>query len=118
MKYIDALWANAKALAADDRQLTNLRRAEISWRIWKADTLHGEFSLLKKRTQSNRQLLSDIWELGLTQHGFDHLYVTAEESDSLKIYNLTPRYWTRRMLGGSAMEAKNFPQLVWRWLFD
>ena len=118
LKYIDGLWADAKALAAEDFQLTNLRRAELSWRIWKADTLKGEFSLLKKRTQSNRQLLSDIWTLGLTQHGFDHLYVTAEESDRLHIYNLIPRYWTRRMLGGSAMEAKNFPQLVWRWLFD
>ena len=118
MKYIDELWANAKGLAKEDWQLTNLRRAEISWRIWKADTLKGEFSLFTKRTVANRQLLADIWELGLTTHGFDHLYVTVEESDRLHIYNLTPRYWTRRMLGGSALEAKNFPRMVWRWWFD
>ena len=118
LKYIDGLWASAKALAAKDWQLTNVRRAEVSYRIWKADTFRGEFSLFSKRRANNRQLLNDVWELGLTQHGFDHMYVTVEESERLHIYNLTPRYWTWRMLGNSAREAKNFPQLVWRWIFD
>jgi len=131
LKYIDELWANAKALAKEDWQLTNLRRAEVSWRVWKADSLRGEFSLFKKRTANNRQLLSDIWELGLTTHGFDHIYVTVEESERLHIYNLTPRYWTGRMLGYNTIggidndgndrgpgKAKNFPQLVWGWIFD
>jgi hypothetical protein len=129
-KYIDALWAQAKALAKEDWQLVNVRRAEISYRIWKADTLKDEFSFFAKRAQNNRQLLADIWELGLTTHGFHHKYITVEQSDALKIYNLTPRYWTGRMLGYTTIggidgdgndrgpaRAKNFPQLVWGWIF-
>jgi len=119
LKYVDALWENAKALTKEDWQLTNVRRAEISYRIWKADTFKDEFSLFGKRTQNNRQLLEDIWELGLTTHGFDHIYVTVEESERLGIYRLTPRYWTWRMLGYRTREkANNFPQLLWGWIFD
>jgi hypothetical protein len=130
LKYIDALWKNAKALAREGWQLENLRRAEISWRVWKADTLRGEFSVFEKRAQNNRRLLSDIWELGLTQHGFHHKYITAEQSDALRIHNLTPRYWTGRMLGYTTVggvdgdgndrgpaRAKNFLQLLWGWIF-
>jgi len=118
VKYVDALWEHAKALAKEEWQLTNVRRAEISYRIWKADTFRGEFSLFAKRTRNNRQLLADLWALGLTQHGFDHLYVTPEESERLGVYRLTPRYWTWRMLGYTTKEkAESFPQMVWGWLF-
>jgi len=118
VKYVDALWKNAKALAKEYWQLTNVKRAEISYRIWKADTLKGEFSLFARRAKNNRQLLADIWELGLTQHGFDHVYATVEESERLSIYYLTPRYWCWRQLGYTTKEkAKNFPQLIWGWIF-
>jgi len=117
VKYVDALWENAKALAEEGWQLENVRRAEVSYRVWKADTLKGEF--LTKHAQSNRQLLADIWELGVTQHNEANEadYITVEDSERLGIYNLMPRYWSWRQLGRSTKEAKNFPQMLWLWLF-
>jgi len=130
VKYVDSLWEDAKALASEDWQLLNIRRAEISYRIWKSDTLRGEFKFFGKRAQNNRQLLADIWELGLTAHGFNHSYVTVEQAERLKITNLTPRYWSGRQLGYSTIggtdndgndrgpgKANNFPQLLWGWIF-
>jgi len=131
VKYVDDLWANAKALAKEDWQLCNIRRAEVSYRIWKSDTLRGEFSFFNtKRGENNRQLLADIWELGLTKHGFSHSYITVEQSERLKIYRLMPRYWSGRQLGYSVIggtdnegndrgpgRAKSFAQLVWGWWF-
>jgi len=117
IKYCDDLWENAKALAKEDWQLANVRRAEVSYRVWKADRLKGEF--LTNHAQSSRQLLADIWELGVTQHNEDYEadYITIEDSERLGIYYLMPRYWSWRQLGRSTKEAKNFPQMLWRWLF-
>jgi hypothetical protein len=118
LEYVDELWENALALAnaqssgGEDWQLANLRRAQLTHRVWKADTMKGEFAGLfsSKRTANNRQLLEDIWELDVTILGFDHKFVTVEESERLKIYRLMPH--------GTRDKAKNFPQLLWGWIMD
>jgi len=133
LEYVDALWENALALGGEGWQLANLRRAQLTHRVWKADTMKGEFRGLfsSGRIASNKQLLEDIWELDVTILGFDHKFVTVEQSERLKIYRLMPRYWSGRQLGYDVIggidsagkdrgqgRAKNFAQLVWGWIMD
>ncbi|MCL2513978.1 MAG: hypothetical protein FWF08_08750, partial [Oscillospiraceae bacterium] len=116
--YVDGLWAKAKELTEDERQLVNVRRDEISYRVWKTDTLKSLFGMFSFDGNNNKQLLRDIWELNVANHGFDHSYVTVEESERLGIYNFTPRYWTWRMLGYATRDrANNFLELLWGWIF-
>jgi len=121
VKYITGLWENALALAKEGPQRTNLRRAALSYQVWKADAMRGEFSLLSpKRIQSNKQLLSDLWELEVPQHCMgieDGRFITVEESEQLKLYRLIPRYWCWRQLGQSTKEAENFWQALRLWIF-
>ncbi|MCL2514171.1 MAG: hypothetical protein FWF08_09725, partial [Oscillospiraceae bacterium] len=132
LKYVDGLWENALALCNDDWQMANLRRAQLMHRVWKADKMKGEFSGLfsSRRMENNRQLLKDIWELDVIVLGFDHKFVTVEQSERLKIYRLTPRYWSGRQLGYDIIggpdnngvdrgpgKANNFIQLLWGWIF-
>jgi len=108
IKYVDALWANAKALTAaagQEAQLENLKRAEISWRIWKSDNLRGEFALPfnlpGRRWESNKKLYADMRELGVIQHDQGSDYVKPEAFDELMLYILTPKYWSWRQIGRS-----------------
>ena len=117
----DVDYCLANRINAGAGVVVNLRRAQLTHRVWKADTMKGEFSGLfsSGRIANNRQLLEDIWELDVTILGFDHKFVTVEESERLKIYRLMPRYWSWRQLGyGTKEKAQTFPQLLWGWIFD
>ena len=102
MKYIDKLWEAAKALSAGQpQQLLNLRRAELSWRIWKSENFRGEFwplNLRESRMQCNAALFYDILEL-MDQQSEGGLYVSREDFDNLSLKLLWPRMWTWRQLG-------------------
>ncbi|MCL2513561.1 MAG: DUF4838 domain-containing protein [Oscillospiraceae bacterium] len=100
LKYCDALWENAKNLASG-QQLVNIRRAEISYRIWKSENFRNEFWILKtgSRVEANKSLFEDIWELGLIEHDEGSLYLGADDFYELQLYLLTPRYWSWRQLG-------------------
>ena len=122
LKYIDKLWEKAKALtgaARQEQQLLNMRRAELSWRIWKSDNFRGEFWPLRMRMRSNRELFGDIWALGIQQHseaGYpdDPGYVKPEDFQALRLDLLTPRYWAWRQLGrDNEGKIHNVWQMLW-----
>jgi len=106
VSYCNALWDNARAKASGS-ELMHLRRAEISYRVWKADNFRGEFTwrrFFTQRVESNKQLLADIWDTGLIQHNANPYidYITIEEADQLGwgiIYLLRPSTWSWRQLG-------------------
>ena len=104
-KYIDALWAKAKertGAAGQEAQLTNIRRAEVSWRVWKADNFRGEFRVFRipgTRMKSNAQLFEDIWALGVTQHDEGCGYVSLDDFNELGLKVLGPKYWSWRQIG-------------------
>jgi len=102
VKYIDKLWEAAKALSAGQpQQLLNLRRAELSWRIWKSENFRGEFWPLnpfEQRMPSNAELFYDILEL-MDQQSEGAVYVSREDFDNLTLKLLWPRMWTWRQLG-------------------
>ena len=129
IKYIDALWARAKEQASG-AQLMNIRRAEISFRIWKADNFRSEFWPLNfppSRTVSGKRLFEDILECDVTMHDQSTYYFGSprdvwpaghpkagqQKFDKqlfydLKLYILWPRYWSSRQFGGDAdMEGIN-----------
>ena len=63
---IDALWAEAKAAAADETQLEHLTRTELSWRFWKSSAGKGEFSVLNPaRFDERQQLFEDLQAFGV-----------------------------------------------------
>jgi len=121
IKYVDALWAEAKALASG-QQLLNVRRAEVSFRIWKADNFRGEFWFFNipfSRTKSSKQLFEDILALDVTMHDQSTWYFGSprdvwpgghpkagqQKFDkqlfyNLRLYILWPRYWSSRQFGG------------------
>lgn len=66
--YMDELWAKAKELALDEKQLLHVRRSEISWRYWKANNRFGEYSPLgnpKGWYAENKKLYEDMKEFGV-----------------------------------------------------
>ncbi|MCL2512429.1 MAG: DUF4838 domain-containing protein [Oscillospiraceae bacterium] len=103
IKYVEGLWAKAKELAGGAKQLENVRRAELSFRIWKSDNFRGEFWPLKIptsiRMDANKQLYDDIWELGVTWHNQADYLPTPDEFYDLQLYLLFPKYWSWRQLG-------------------
>ncbi|MCL2512565.1 MAG: DUF4838 domain-containing protein [Oscillospiraceae bacterium] len=105
VKYINKLWDKAKELSAGQpQQLINIRRAELSWRMWKSDNLRGEFwpiNLTGSRMKSNTALFNDIIDLGIEQHSEGGLYVKAEDFEELQLNLLTARYWSWRQIGRS-----------------
>jgi len=123
LKYIDALWAKAKELTAaagQEQQLLNMRRAELSWRMWKSDSFRGECWPLRippTRRKSNTALFYDILSLGITQHSEGGLYVSAEDFEKLSLNLFNSQYWSWRQLGRSK-EGKldNVWQLLWSWV--
>jgi len=119
--YCDGLWAKAKSMATEDWQLVNIRRAELSYRIWKSGNMRGEFSpfKLRSRFRNNKLLFDDIWELDCTQHNqTEYGYVTPEEFYSLKIYHMPPQYWNWRQLGRNNQgKVSNFREMLWGTIF-
>lgn len=63
---IDALWARAKAAAANETQLEHVTRSELSWRFWKSGAGKGEFSVLNpKRFDERQRLFEDLQAYGI-----------------------------------------------------
>ena len=137
LKYIDALWAKAKELSASQpRQLLNIRRAEVSWRIWKADNFRGEFWFFNfpfTRTKSSKALFEDILALDVTMHDQSTYYFGSprdvwpaghekagrQKFDKklfydLYLYVMWPRYWSSRQFGGDAKmeEVDNLWEMI------
>jgi len=70
IKYINALWENAKALASTDEYLEHVQRSEICWRYWKACNHRDEFSWLRGINavlKENEKLYYDIKAFGVTR---------------------------------------------------
>ncbi|MCL2494639.1 MAG: DUF4838 domain-containing protein [Oscillospiraceae bacterium] len=116
IKYIDHLWDRARALAGSELCLNNVRRAELSWRMWKSDNFRGEFwffNLAKSRTKENKKLFDDFWELLATPKLVDGVltddlqiwynsvdwWITQDDFYALKAYRLWPKMWSWRQLG-------------------
>jgi hypothetical protein len=124
IKYVDKLWARAKELAGDGQRLDNVRRAELSFRLWKADNFRAEFWFLnptKLRVNENKKLYDDQHELLATDgmkgyltednstvtldkglivwHNITDWQVQPEDFYNLKLYLLYPRMWSWRQLG-------------------
>lgn len=63
---IDACWALAKKAAANETQLANIERSELSWRWYKASAYKGEFSVLNPlRFNNKEQLYKDLLASGI-----------------------------------------------------
>ena len=63
---IDLYWTIAKKLA-NEEQLANLQRSELSWRWWKANAAKGEFSHLNPcRADKQEALYHDLLDAGVT----------------------------------------------------
>ena len=62
LKEYDALWENAIAAAETDWQQENVKRSQLCWRYWKANTKRGEFSSRDnaKRIEENEKFYNDL----------------------------------------------------------
>ena len=62
MKEFDAMWENAIAAAETDWQKENVKRSQLCWRYWKANTKRGEFSSADnaKRLEENEKFYNDL----------------------------------------------------------
>ena len=111
IKYIDHLWAKAKELAGNQQRLDNVKRAELSFRIWKSDNFRAEFwpvNLTFSRTKNNKRLYDDIAGFGILWHNGTDWTVQPEDFYNLKLYLLYPRMWSWRQLGkGNEGQVKN-----------
>lgn len=108
--YCNELWDNAKKQAKEARQLTNVRYAEISWRVWKSYNFMGEFTRAQAPSvwiEANKKLFADMNELGLTQCGENDSFVSETEFKKLQLYYLNPLYWTWRKLGRERQYTAN-----------
>lgn len=85
----DALWEKAKEECAENAQLANIKRSEISWRYWKACNYMGEFASIFTRKEENKKLYEDIVESGATR--FRESDNLAPLSDELLLRN--PEGW-------------------------
>ncbi len=66
-KQIDALWDKAEANAGNAKQLENIQRSRLSFRVYKANLFMGEFSPLNvNRLKENEKLYNDIVDAGIT----------------------------------------------------
>ena len=83
--YVDLLWKLAKK-HANDEQLANIERSELSWRWWKANAAKGEFSHLNpKRGDNQEKLLSDLLDAGVTLlQEFNYEDLTAINKDVIR----------------------------------
>lgn len=64
IKKCDELWENAEKECADETQLANIRRSELSWRFWKASVGKGEFKSMLGGADERKALISDIFAAG------------------------------------------------------
>lgn len=65
---IDTCWRLAKKAAANETQLQNIERSELSWRWYKANAMTGEFSVLNPlRFKNKEQLYHDLLDSGVRQ---------------------------------------------------
>ena len=65
---IDTCWRLAKKEAAEETQLANIERSELSWRWYKANAMKGEFSVLNPmRFKNKEQLYHDLLNSGVTR---------------------------------------------------
>jgi len=116
IKYTDQLWAKAKELSGGGQCLENVRRAELSFRMWKSDNFRAEFSpinLTFKRARANMALFDDMWELlalpkivngQVTEdlqiwHNVTDWWVNDVDFYNLRLYMVWPRMWSWRQLG-------------------
>lgn len=67
--YCDYLWEKAKLNSADaPEKLENIKRSEISWRMWKSSVKKGEYRGLSLVPERMRFYL-DVIDLGITTYG-------------------------------------------------
>ena len=65
---MDAYWTQAKAAVETEAQLARVKRAELSWRFWKACVSRGEFSPLNPgRFDEKEALFEDLQAFGVKQ---------------------------------------------------
>ena len=117
VKYCNELWAKAKALSGGGVYLENVRRAELSYRMWKSDTFRDEFWPLKLplRMNENKKLYDDFAEFNILYHNTVDWWVQPEDFYNLKLYLLYPRMWSWRQLGmGNEGEVNNIWELIWK----
>lgn len=93
ISYINDLWETAKSKDLTPQQTENVRKSEISWRIWKAGHHCDEFSLLQRwqtKFDNARALTDDMRALGITK-----LSEGREETDLSDNPNFmrVPEYW-------------------------
>ncbi|NMP37628.1 MAG: DUF4838 domain-containing protein [Clostridiales bacterium] len=75
--YCDDLWENAKALAQTPEMLENVKRSEMSWRLWKSANQKAEFSrtqLPSKWKGANEDLYNDYIELGVVRYSEGRMF--------------------------------------------
>ena len=121
VRYCNELWAKAKELSGGGAYLDNVRRAELSWRMWKSDTFRDEFwplNLTFSRTRSNMALYDDFAEFGILYHNTVDWWVQPEDFYKLKLYLLYPRMWSWRQLGmGNEGNVDSLLELLWKSIF-
>lgn len=88
---MNALWEKAKECNLSDAERERVLLSEISWRYWKACNKVCEFSFLlpSERTEQNKQLYSDMKELGIKR--ISEAALLSDEPDFKKI----PQKWTK-----------------------
>ena len=82
---IDLYWKLAKKLA-NEEQLANIERSELSWRWWKANAAKGEFSHLNlRRADRQEELYHDLLDAGVTiLQEFTYEDLTALDRDLVR----------------------------------
>ena len=82
---IDLYWALAKK-KANEEQLANIERSELSWRWWKANAAKREFSHLNpRRADRQEELYHDLLDAGVTiLQEFTYEDLTAIDRDLIR----------------------------------
>lgn len=60
----DGLWEKAKSECADETQLANVKRSELSWRYWEACAGKGRYKGAFAAAKERKELLADILAVG------------------------------------------------------
>lgn len=89
--YCDGLWEAAKSACKDEGQLQNIKRSELSWRIWKASNFVGEFSGIFSQTRidNNKVLYADMLAAGVALYGEGRPFNVTKDF----YYLLPPDWW-------------------------
>ena len=103
---IDGCWAEAKAMAANETQLSRLTRSELSWRWWKANVRAGEFSILNPgRFDENEKFRDDLIAHGIKVLGEGE---KGDFMDCASIRNTPPDEWNMYEAEETGTKVRNF----------